>query len=91
MTEALRQENVTSLQSAGINPTPGAQYLAHFLGSGSASNVLKSNPNTPVSEIVSAEAIAANPSILRGKTAGQVAAWADGKMAGTDGNAPKSI
>jgi hypothetical protein len=79
-----RADNIASLASAGIQPTPGNTYLAHFLGAGGARSVLGADPSTPVSSLLSADAIAANKSVLEGKTAGEVAAWAANKF----GNQP---
>ena len=80
-----RTDNIASLTSAGIQPTPGNTYLAHFLGAGGARSVLGADPNTPVSSLLSADAIAANKSVLEGKTAGEIAAWAANKFGGEPG------
>ena len=83
--QTLRANNTQALTSAGIAPTPGNTYLAHFLGAGGARSLLSVDPNTPVSQILDPRAIAANKSVLEGKTAGQVAAWADSKFGGPPG------
>lgn len=83
--KVLRANNTQALVSAGIAPTPGNTYLAHFLGAGGARSLLGVDPNTPVSQILDPRAIAANKSVLEGKTAGQVAAWADSKFGGAPG------
>jgi hypothetical protein len=83
--QRLRADNTQALTSAGIAPTPGNTYLAHFLGAGGARSLLSVDPNTPVSQILDPRAIAANKSVLEGKTAGQVAAWADSKFGGPPG------
>jgi hypothetical protein len=82
--QRFRADNIASLANAGIQPTPGNTYLAHFLGAGGARSVLGADPSTPVSSLLSADAIAANKSVLEGKTAGEVAAWAANKF----GNQP---
>lgn len=91
MTEVYRLENIATLKKAGIeNPTPGNQYLAHFLGPGGAAAVLRADPNTPVGDVLAMvvgkkkadEMIAANQSILANKTAGAVVAWSENLMAG---------
>lgn len=69
-----------NLDAMGGQATPGDLYLAHFLGVGPARKVMRASPNTPVANLVSAEAIRANRSILQGKTAGQVRTWAQTKM-----------
>ena len=82
--QRFRADNIASLTSAGIQPTPGNVYLAHFLGAGGARSVLGADPNTPVASLLDPRAIAANKSVLEGKTAGEVAAWAANKF----GNQP---
>jgi hypothetical protein len=82
MLNTFTQENKNALSRANLAPTPGNTRLAHFLGSGGAINVLKADPNTPVEQLVSSDAIRANPEVLKGKTAGQVAAWANRQMSG---------
>lgn len=83
--QRFRADNIALLASAGIQPTPGNTYLAHFLGAGGARSVLGADPSTPVSSLLSADAIAANKSVLEGKTAGEVAAWAASKFGGEPG------
>jgi hypothetical protein len=79
MGPALTAQNQQALVQAGFAPTAGNTYLAHFLGSGGARAVLRADPNTPISQLVSREAIAANPTILGapGVTAGQIVQWAN--------------
>lgn len=91
MLNAFTQENKNALSRANLAPTPGNTRLAHFLGAGGATNVLKAPPDTPVEQLVSAEAIRANPEVLRGKTAGQVTAWANKQMEGVEGETPRKI
>ncbi|MDI1346240.1 MAG: hypothetical protein PSV22_19385 [Pseudolabrys sp.] len=83
MVAANREQNTSYLKGLGIDqPTAGNIYLAHFLGPAGAAKVLQADPNTPVADILDPKQVAANPSILAGKTAGTVAQWADGKMGG---------
>jgi hypothetical protein len=85
--QKFRTDNIASLASAGIQPTPGNVYLAHFLGAGGARNVLSADPNTPLSQVVSADAIKANPEVLaiRNKTVGDLQNWANSKFGGEPG------
>ena len=83
--QRFRTDNIASLASAGIQPTPGNTYLAHFLGAGGARSVLGADPNTPVASLLDPRAIAANKSVLEGKTAGEVAAWAASKFGSQPG------
>jgi hypothetical protein len=77
MTAAYARENNAALSKAGIPTTPGSTYLAHFAGPQGAVKVLSSDPTTPVSAILDAKAIAANP-FLRNMTAADLRAWAEG-------------
>ena len=71
----------------GMKCSGGDLYLAHFLGAGAAQHVYVADPSTPVELLVSAGAVKANENILRGKTAGQVRAWAAKKMLAAGGHA----
>lgn len=64
----------------GMNCTGGDLYLAHFLGAGDAQDLFRADPATPVSQLVTAQVINANKSIMLGKNAGQVRAWAARRM-----------
>lgn len=78
----LTRDNINGLRrELGREPTPGEVYLAHFSGFGAARKLGAASPDTPTDQIFSPQAIRANASILRGKTAGEVRAWADRKMA----------
>lgn len=83
----LMDDNAAALKSAGVDATPGNLYLAHFLGAGDAAKVLKAPSGTPVADLLSPQVIAANASVLAGKTTGTVQAWSDQKMGGGDPNA----
>lgn len=72
------EDNVRGLGKGWQN---GDLYLAHFLGLGDARKVFHADASTPMSSIVSAKAIENNRSILQGKNAGQVRAWAENSMA----------
>lgn len=77
----LTRDNRAELKTAmGRDPTYGELYLAHFLGAKGAKNVLLANGNAPVEDLVSSDAIKANPNILKGKTASEVVGWASAKM-----------
>ena len=82
VTKAYALENAEHLKRAGAPVTAGNVYLAHFLGPQGAAKALTSSPDTPISKIVGGDAVAANRSILAGKTVGEVAAWAEKKMGG---------
>jgi hypothetical protein len=82
MVGALIAKNRASLQAQGLEANAGNLYLAHFLGSGGAAALLKAKPDTPVAELLDPKAIASNPTILAGRTAGSVEKWASDKMGG---------
>lgn len=76
-------QNAAGLRSAGLPVRDGTLYLAHFAGPGGARAVLTADPNAPIEQVLTPGQISANP-FLRGKSAGDVIAWADRKM-GTGG------
>jgi hypothetical protein len=81
----LTQDNANNLTKAGIPVNAPTAYLAHFLGSSGAIKLLQSDANTPVENLLSKQVIDANPTVLKGKTVGQVAQWAAGRTAGGAG------
>jgi hypothetical protein len=81
--QKLTQDNAAALTGAGLPVSDATLYLAHFLGPKGAQTLLNADANTPVEQLPGfASAIKANPTVLRGKTVGQVAEWAAGKMGG---------
>lgn len=78
----LTRDNSATLTQAGLPVNDATVYLAHFLGSGGAIKVLQADANTPVERLLTKAQVDANPTVLRGKTVGQVAQWAAGKMGG---------
>jgi hypothetical protein len=82
MTQAYAGQNAQILSQNGLPTTPGNLYLSHFAGPGGAVSVLKADPNTPASSVLSPGAVAANP-FLSGMTVGDLRNWADRKMGGT--------
>ena len=82
MLQAFTAANQQRLQDAGFQPTKGNTYLAHFLGSGDAVEVLSAKPDTLVSEILSPRVLKANPEVFaKAKTAGDLIRWAGGGVA----------
>jgi hypothetical protein len=88
----LIEQNRGILQKNGVEATPGALYLSHFLGPAGAVAVAKAGPNAPVGAVLAkavgpdmaAKMVAANPGVLAGKTAGDVGSWASRKVGGGD-------
>ena len=79
----LQSEVVPSLTRQGIEPTKGNVYLAWFAGPTGAKKVLEASPDTPISQILSGEAMEANSSIKFGKkpfsefTQSDLVTWAE--------------
>lgn len=88
MTALHTKDNQAGLTAAGIQPTDGNTYLAHFLGLGGAKAVLTANPNAPIGNIVGQAVVKANP-FLQGKTVADTIAWANNKMGA--GGKPKVV
>lgn len=80
MVDMLGHFTADSARALGPGRTNGDLYLAHFLGLGAARKVMRASLNDPVEPIVGAAAVEANERILRGKTCGQVRAWASNAM-----------
>lgn len=80
------EENAAQLQAAGLQPTAGNLYLAHFLGPQGAIDMLQADPNADAASVNPAAA-KANQSVFyrkgNPKSVAQVIAWADEKMGGT--------
>lgn len=78
----LTEDNAAQLSRAGQPVNAGTLYLAHFLGPSDAIKVLRADPARPVEGLIRADSIASNPKVLPGKTASQVAQWAQRRMGG---------
>ncbi|NVK00597.1 MAG: transglycosylase SLT domain-containing protein [Oceanospirillaceae bacterium] len=74
------KKNVAKLKDAGIKIKDGTLYMAHFAGVNTAIRLYSADPSEPASSVFSQRAIDANPSILNGKTVGDVINWASRKM-----------
>lgn len=79
--DALTADNARYLAKIGARETPGNLYLVHFAGQGGARKILQAAPDTPIEQLLTADAIRAN-GFLRGKTAGDVVEWTHAKMGG---------
>jgi len=75
---AFTSQNASALKTAGIPISPGTLYSAHFLGAGAAPTVLSAPDEAPMTSLVSAEVIQANPT-LADMTAGEFRQWAERK------------
>lgn len=89
--QQLLENNAQALTRAGITPTDGNVYLAHFLGASGAIKVLKASPSTSLSSVVSEKAMRDNASVFKDKkTVADLQAWADKKMASQNVNSAES-
>ena len=79
--EELTSRNQAQLQKNNIPVTAASTYLAHFLGAGGASNVLKAGDNADLASAVTPEQMAANKNVFKDlKTVGDLKNWAAKKM-----------
>jgi hypothetical protein len=75
LTNRYAQANAVSLRQVGLPATDTTLSLAHAVGPGGAINILTSAPTRPVGELLSTEAITANPSFQK-MTASTLQLWA---------------
>lgn len=75
LTSRYAQENALSLRRVGLSPTEAGLSLAHVVGPGGAINILVSRHDEPVENVLSPEAIAANP-FMKEMTTGTLQRWA---------------
>lgn len=71
------EENQRALEKAGLDTSNRNQYLAWFAGATGAIKLLRADPGTDATSILGQQAARANPTIIPGKSAGQVIDWAD--------------
>lgn len=74
-------DNLNHLERNGLPITNGTAYAAHFLGPQGATKVLKSDPRTPLTRLLSPDVIKANP-FLSSMTVGSFARWAEERSGG---------
>lgn len=82
MTELAVRDYAVELNKAGLPASEANIYVSHFVGPGKAIKMLREHPDTPIARVLSEREISANERLLRGKTVGDVVAWADKKMGG---------
>ncbi len=81
--DQLLADNAASLRRAGFDETAGNLYLAHFAGEAGARRLLSAAPNESAEALLGARVAKANPTVVPGKTASEVIAWANRKMGAT--------
>jgi hypothetical protein len=79
LTNRYAQANAATLQRVGLPATEGALSLAHAVGPGGAVSVLTALPARPAADLLSPEAIAANP-FFKDMTANALRQWAVGRV-----------
>jgi hypothetical protein len=77
----LLKDNAAGLSAAGIQPSAGSLYLAHFAGLGGARKLMTADPATPAGDILGEGAVKANPFLAKMSVA-DLKNWAAGKMGG---------
>jgi hypothetical protein len=66
-------DNAKYLSQSGFEPNAANVYLAHFLGPAGAKRLLSANPETPIQQAVSRDALVANPDVFKKvRTAGDL-------------------
>ncbi len=75
----LTQDNARALRRGGHVPTNDNLYVMHFAGPADGLKILDAPPGTPVSQLMRAASLRANPTVAD-MTAGQLRAWAARKM-----------
>jgi hypothetical protein len=82
LTDRFAQDNAVALRQLGLPASDATLSLAHAVGAGGAINVLTSAPGRPLRELLSPQAIEANPA-FGGMTAEQLRHWATTRVAAT--------
>jgi hypothetical protein len=72
-------QNSEALVKRGVEVSPATIYLSHLFDAPVAAKLAKADPSTPVLKIVGMNAVKANPTILKGRNAREVLAWAERK------------
>ncbi|WP_411033357.1 phage tail length tape measure family protein [Shinella sp. BYT-45] len=79
------RQNAEILRQAGVSVNEAALHLAHFLGPQGAIAVLQAKAGTLAKDVLSASAVAANPTILgNGATVDDVIRYAEGRAGAYD-------
>lgn len=73
--KSFTEKNAAFLRRKGIPINRASLYAAHFFGAVTAARVISADVNARADHIAGTQATNANPTILRGKTVGQVLGW----------------
>ncbi len=74
------EANIPVLQRAGVEASASALYLSHMLDGAVAAKLYRAAPNTPLKDIVGLAAYRANRTLMCGKKAKDLIAWAERKL-----------
>jgi hypothetical protein len=88
LTSRYARENAATLVREGLPATDTALSLAHAVGAGGAMTILTASPRAPIADLLSPQAIAANPVFTR-MTADDLQGWAANRIGGGGGGAPQ--
>jgi hypothetical protein len=77
--KAFTEKNVAILRTKGIPINNASLYAAHFLGAGTAAQVIAADVTAMADALAGAAATNANPTVLKGKTVGQFLTWLHNK------------
>jgi hypothetical protein len=86
MAEKFTEGNAKAIP-AGVPINDASLYAMHFFGRGAGPKVLAADASTPISQLVGADAIAANP-FLKGMNAGEARSWAANAISKKGGVGP---
>ena len=92
----LKSDVVPLLQKNGIEPDQRSIYLSWFTGPQGAVNIMKADPNTPITKLMSKDAINANASVKLGDkqfkdfTAADIQEWAGRNKSAPAAPAPRT-
>lgn len=76
LNRVIADDYIPALIKANLPTTPRNVYIMHFFGPETGRKVLSWSDETRLYAILSPEIVKANASVLQGKTAGEVRAWA---------------
>jgi hypothetical protein len=88
LTSRYARENAATLVRVGLPATDTALSLAHAVGAGGAMTILTAPPRAAVADLLSPQAIAANPAFTR-MTVDDLQGWAANRIGGGGGSAPQ--
>lgn len=80
--DSLLAHNEAVLRKQGLPVNDGSMYAMHVLGEGNGPKLMRAAPDTPTSQLLSAQIIRQNAPYFKGKTAGQALGIIASKVGG---------